>query len=179
MAINKNIITEIVNSMAYSNIGSIEFMKDEKTKNVIIIECVDNEAYLNRVYFVDRYENNIIIAINRDEYHESFNDSDDDTRFFDVDINKDYMTSSIIISNIDRWFNTYLNNYSHIDDNSYLSYNQDFTNVVSLLWHNSKNISDDDYEYVGLEFRLVSKYNQPDVNVTMKFFNNNDMDFYI
>ena len=177
MAITSNIINSILDTMRYRTIDAIEIVKDEHAEDVTVITFMNSSNIIEHVYYIDNVMNKIMFNIERVEYHESFNDDNDDTKFYDVYFNKYYLDDARVIHFIDDWFKSFTNQYQSIDDKTYSTNNYYFTNIVQLFWHNAEYIYNDNYTHI-LSFDLLCDY-MDTCHINMEIIENECIDYRI
>ena len=175
MAITKNIITEILDSMNYNDLDAIEIVKDEFTDHTLIITAMNDDVTIDHVFYIDTKENNIMFTIRRDSYHDEFNEKNDNTKHFDVEFNRAYFNDPRIINGIDDMFRRFTNNFEKVKDMNDETY---FDSILKFLWYNAETIYNDQYSFLTFTFKLLCSW-MDDCEVQISFFNNYSMTYDI
>lgn len=177
MAIEKNIINSILDSMNYNDFDSIEITKDEMFIEDSYIIVVSSECTINIVYGVDKFTNQVMYMLQFDKYLTDYNNeynSDNEIRYFDLYLNHDYIDNPRLMSKIDEVLKNYVNNYSSITDDNSIS-NVKYHSLVETLWYNANEIYDDNpIHYFHMNLTTLCDY-MDDCKITLHIQENYDM----
>ena len=172
MAINKNIMDSIFDSMHYQNIDSFTIAKTEECEDIVCIE-VTKDKTISHVFYVDHICNEIVLSITTNEYLNSF--EHDNTGNYTIEVNKSYMCSHAFIENVDDWVRKSTNNFHCIKPS--INYTKKYYSIIAYLWANVETLNDYDF-FTTLEFVLINPliYN---CNIQMHFLESYQMDYEI